>query len=232
MVSEQLVFELAAPEPPSFANFVVGPNAEAVTALTRLANGAAPETGLVVWGAPAAGKTHLLRAAVHASLARGCRAVYAEHPDALDPAELPTLSAQQLVAVDAIDAADQAAQGVLFTLYNALRAAGAHLVAAARVPPAGMPLRADLRTRLGWGLVYELVPLADDDKPAALVAYARQRGFSLAPEVVRHLLVHGRRDMATLLATLAALDRHSLATKRPITVAMLREWLQRDLDRP
>jgi hypothetical protein len=35
--------------------------------------------------------------------------------------------------------------------------------------------------------------------------------------------------MATLVAVLEALDRHSLAAKRAITVPMLRHWLQRDL---
>ncbi len=36
--------------------------------------------------------------------------------------------------------------------------------------------------------------------------------------------------MAALLSALAALDRHSLSTKRPITVPLLRDWLQRDID--
>ena len=36
--------------------------------------------------------------------------------------------------------------------------------------------------------------------------------------------------MPALVGALAALDRHSLATKRPITVPMLRAWLQRDID--
>jgi len=35
-----------------------------------------------------------------------------------------------------------------------------------------------------------------------------------------------------LMATLAALDRHSLAAKRPITVPLLRDWLQRGLPLP
>jgi len=47
--------------------------------------------------------------------------------------------------------------------------------------------------------------------------------------VIAYLLAHGRRDMTTLLATLAALDRHSLATKRAITVPLLRDWLQREI---
>ena len=66
---EQLIFELAAPEPPSFANFVTGPNREAVAALRRFASGDAAETGLLLWGPPGAGKTHLLRAAADAAAA-------------------------------------------------------------------------------------------------------------------------------------------------------------------
>ena len=36
--------------------------------------------------------------------------------------------------------------------------------------------------------------------------------------------------MGALIGVLVALDRHSLATKRPITVPMLRAWLQQDMD--
>ena len=36
--------------------------------------------------------------------------------------------------------------------------------------------------------------------------------------------------MSALVGALAALDRHSLATKRPITVPLLRAWLQHDID--
>jgi DnaA family protein len=62
-----------------------------------------------------------------------------------------------------------------------------------------------------------------------LAAYARGRGFELSAEVIDYLLRHGRRDMPSLLAALAALDRFSLAAKRPITVPLLREWLQESL---
>ena len=134
-----------------------------------------------------------------------------------------------LVAVDRIDEADAAAAGLIFTLYNALKERGGRLLAASRMPLAALPLREDLRTRLGWGLVYEALPLADDEKPAALAIYARQRGFDLSAEVIDYLLRHGRRDMGSLLGAVAALDRLSLAAKRPITVPLLREWLQATL---
>ena len=229
-MTEQLVFELATPDPPTFGNFLVGRNAEALAAVKALAAGEAAETGVVLWGASGAGKSHLLRAAIGEAEARGKAAALLTEPRDLLAQEPESLAAKALVAIDDLDRATPEAQARLFTVFNGLRERGGHLLVATRVPLASLPLRDDLRTRLGWGLVYELTPLADADKPMALAAFARQRGFRLTDDVIGYLLSHGRRDMPTLLATLAALDRHSLATKRPITVSMLRGWLNRDLD--
>jgi DnaA family protein len=134
--------------------------------------------------------------------------------------------------VDRVDHAGAAAQGRLFTLYNALAAAGGQLIVASAMPPARLSLRDDLRTRLGWGLVFEIVPLSDAEKPSALAAFARSRGFRLSDDVIAYLLAHGRRDMASLVQTLGALDRHSLALQRPITVPLIRDWLQREMRLP
>ena len=226
---EQLTFELAGAPPATFANFVAGRNAEAVDTLARLAQHDARETGLVVWGASGAGKTHLLKAAVALALEHGREAQFLDDPSRVDDAPR---GRDAFVAVDVIDRADEAAQRRLFTLYNVLAAQGGQLVAAASVPPASMSLRDDLRTRLGWGLVIEIVPLADADKPEALAAFAQARGFRLAPDAIAYLLAHGRRDMASLVRTLTALDQHSLALQRPITVPLIREWLQREMALP
>ena len=52
---EQLVFDLAPPEPPSFANFLPGRNAEVLAALARFAAGDATTTGILLWGVAGAG---------------------------------------------------------------------------------------------------------------------------------------------------------------------------------
>jgi len=228
-VTEQLVFELAAPEPPSFANFLPGPNVEALATVKDVASGEAAETGLFLWGAAGAGKTPLLRAATQAVEARGASAAYVAEPGALLAQDPRLLATRALVAIDGIDRALPDAQGQVFNLFNGLRERGGHLMVASRSPPAALRVRDDLRSRLGWGLVYEIAPLADSDKPEALAAYARRRGFRLTDEVIAYLLGHGRRDMPALLATLAAMDRHSLATRRPITIPMVRDWLQREI---
>ncbi len=223
-MTEQLVFELAVPEPPSFDNFLAGRNAEALAAVKAMVSADAPETGLLLWGASGTGKTHLLRAATGMVEALGGSATFIADPGALLAQDPESLAARKVVAIDGVDQATADAQARLFTLFNRLRDRGGHLIAASRVALNGLPIREDLRTRLGWGLVYELVALADADKRAALVAYAGQRGFRLPDDVIDYLLAHGRRDMPALLATLAELDRHSLASKRPITIPMLRDW--------
>jgi DnaA family protein len=233
-MTEQLVLDLARAEPPTFANFVAGANREAVAALAALATGTSCETGILLWGAPGAGKSHLLRATALAADIALRPVIYCATPEDLPsatPGELPSVdeTPPTLFVVDAIDRATEREQARLFTQVNRLAAMGDQWLAAAAVPPARLALREDLRTRLALGLVLEIVPLADDDKPAALVVYARERGFRLSDDVIVYLLAHGRRDMTSLVATLAALDRHSLATQRSITVPLLREWLQRDL---
>lgn len=221
---EQLIFELAPAEPPRLGNFLPGRNAELTALLPRFVAGAVDETGLLLWGAAGAGKTHLLRAAVAWAQEQRIGARWVAHPG-----ELRTTldAADALVAIDRVDTADAKAAGAIFTLYNALKQRRGRLIAASRTPLAALPLREDLRTRLGWGLVYELLPLADEDKPEAMAAFAGQRGFHLSAEVIDYLLRHGRRDLPSLLATLAALDRASLASKRPITVPLLKSWLSR-----
>jgi DnaA family protein len=221
-VVQQLTFDLAPPEAPALANFLGGDNAEALDALGRMARGLLRETSVVLWGEPGAGKSHLLQAAVGEAAAASRYARYYASPE-LAPAEPPELGA--LVAVDDVGRASADAQANLFRLYLALAGTGGQLLAAMARAPATCDLRADLRTRLGQGLVYEVRALRDEAKPAALARFAAARGFALPADVIDYLLAHYPRDMASLVRAVVALDRRSLASKRPITIPFVREAL-------
>jgi len=219
-VPQQLTFALAAPAPPTFANFLPGDNGELLDALRRASAARLAETGLVLWGPPGVGKSHLL-AATHAAAREAGRAAARLTGDddgaALDPSVL--------VTVDDVERTSPAQQAALFTLYNRLAAGGGHLVVAATAPPARMALRDDLRTRLGHGLIYEVSALHDAAKPAALARHAHDRGLPLPDDVIAFLLARYPRDMPSLLRAIDALDQRSLSAKRAITIAFVREAL-------
>jgi DnaA family protein len=133
--------------------------------------------------------------------------------------------------VDDVDRLDAPAQVALFNRLNAVREqADAACVVAGPLPPARLALREDLRTRLAWGLVYQLHPLSDEEKAAALREHAAATGLALPDDVLRYLLSRLPRDLRTLMAALDALDAYALARKRPLNLALLREWLQLRLD--
>jgi DnaA family protein len=197
MTSEQLLLELAPPAAPSLQNFVTGANGTAVAALAETIAGRAAATVVYLWGEPGSGRTHLLRAC----------------------------EAGGLMTADDVERLDDAAQIALFDAINEARASGACVVAAGARAPLALPLREDLRTRLGSGLVFEIVALSEADKATALRRHAAALGMRLPEEVLAYLLTHLRRDMGTQIAVLDALDRYSLARKRPLTVPLVREAL-------
>src|SRR5947207_631130 len=84
-------------------------------------------------------------------------------------------------------------------------------------PPAVLPGLEDLRTRMCWGLLYQVYELSDEEKIAALSLAAATRGLTVSPGVLPYLIAHFQRDMRSLSAMLDALDRYSLETQRHIT---------------
>ncbi len=216
---KQLALDIAQPPAPTLDNFVPGRNAELVVALYSIANGSG-ERFIYLWGAAGSGRSHLLRAVVDAARAGGRRtAMFDTGAARFDAAD------DVLCAADDVDTLDAGAQIALFNLHNRISAGSGVLLASGNAPPAQLALRADLMTRLAAGLVYQVHALNEEEKVAALRRHAQARGFQLSQEFVAYLLRHAQRDLPSLLALLDALDRYSLATRRAITLPLLRELL-------
>ncbi len=203
----------------TFDTFLTGANGAAVAHLQSVAVHAAP---VYLWGPPGSGKTHLLQATVGRWQAQGGRAL------CFDPGKsLPWRAADgvSLFVLDDCDALDSAQQQAAFTLFIEAAAQGSPVLAAGRVPPVDLPLRDDLRSRLGWGHVHALVPLTDEQARAALRREADRRGIFLSDDVMDYLLTRFARDLKHLMSQLDRLDEFSLVNKRVITVPLLRQML-------
>ena len=226
----QIPFEFFAPEAPSFRNFVVGENVEAVTLLTALANageGHKPHAAYAIWGGAGVGKSHLLTAFAGAAETSGLR-VTRLSVDAVCPDD-PFIDADVL-CVDDADRLSPEQQGWLFTAFNHVAQSGGCTVATGRSAPSLWPIRDDIRTRMGSGLALEIMPIAQDGLAQALTHYASSRGFSVNQEVLAYLLNHAHRDLTSLCQTLAGIDRMSLAQKRAVTIPLLRAFLTQSAD--
>ncbi len=215
---QQLLLQLALPPAPTLDNYVPGRNGAALQALQDIARGTGAERFVYLWGEPGSGRSHLLRGLAQAALGR--KALY------LSGAPDSAMAVDGVIAMDNVQDLSAGDQIALFDLYNGVRAAGGALAASGDAAPAQLALREDLRSRLAWGLAFQLHPLSDAEKAAALREHARGRALDLGDDVINYLLKHARRDMASLIGILDALDRYSLEQKRPITLPLVREALQ------
>lgn len=198
----QLLLGISPDWHPELDNFVPGRNLELLSSLRQsLLHGGS----VYLWGEPGCGKSHLLKALIKMALAQGLSAVYAQ-------SEVPV--AHQVVAVDQVENLDANAQIALFSLFNQQRESGGMIAVCGSTAPVHLNLRDDLRTRLGWGLVYQVHALNEVEKSLALQQHATERGLDLPPEVTQYLLRHGRRDLPSLLRILDEVDTECLRLKK------------------
>jgi DnaA family protein len=225
-MSQQLLLEIIPAANPTIEHTVVGQNAPAIAAVKTLSAGRA----LYLWGPEGSGKTHLLKAC---AAMQSCRYVDQNTPEA-EIGELATAAAEQafpqVIAVDDVGRLSEAQRACVFALYNRWRelattqSAFALIVSGERAPLM-MDLREDLRSRLGWDLVFRLETLSDEDKYQALVSHASLIGLPLSSDVLQWMFTHYTRDIRQLFALVDALDRYSLSKHRTITVPLIRTML-------
>ena len=241
---KQLILDLAWDPLPPFAGFMPGENAAVVAQLREQAWPGAP---IYLWGPAGCGKTQLL----HELQARAAvDGLVAQWFDAATPAPWTLADDAALVLLDGVDQWDAAQQHAAFTLFveAASRVGGAALVAAeaspgataagarlgvqfasaGRLPPVDLQVREDLRTRLGWGPVHAVRPLAEDDTRVALQTEARRHGIVLGDDVLDYLLTRFARDLKSLMHLLHRLDGFALAEKRAVTIPLLRRMLNEE----
>jgi len=219
----QLILDLAWDPLPPFAGFLAGDNAAVVAQLREQPWPGAP---VYLWGPAGSGKTQLL----HELQARAREAgLVAQWFDAASSPPWELADDAALVLLDGVDQFGPAQQHAAFTLFvEAATRPGVQFASAGRLPPVDLVVREDLRTRLGWGPVHAVRPLAESDTRDALHREARRRGIMLGDEVLDYILARFARDLKSLMHLLHRLDGFALAEKRAVTVPLLRRMLDEE----
>lgn len=188
--------------------FVSEANERAVTLLEDWRSW--PGGKLLLSGPAASGKSHLARIW---AVENGLPLVRAE---ALAGEDLEAL-AESGAAVEDLPGAGAAAERALFHLFNMTVHSGRPLLVTGRGSAAGwgIGLR-DLATRLSTVLEARLGPPDDALLHAVLLKLFSDRQLSVAPRVVRQILLRGPRDFSGLSALVERLDAAALAERARI----------------
>jgi DnaA family protein len=176
-----------------------------------------------LWGAQGSGKSHLLKAAQAALREQGARVGWLD-AGMLDPPEYDEDWAA--VIFDDVQLYSASQQQVAFKWFVNAQTHQRAVLAAGAVPPAELKLRDDLRTRLGWGHVYQLQLLSESERRAVLRQSADARGVFLGDEVMDFMLTRFSRDLGSLLELLDLIDEYALQTKRAITIPLIKSMME------
>jgi len=229
-VVTQLPLRLIPQEDYSFNNFFFSENEELCSVLTDFCK-QNTSNYLYLWGQADTGKSHLLMACTKQMQQAGHQVLYlplAELVESASPVVLDAVENMTLLCLDELDSIAGLPdwEEAVFHCFNRLQHTGCQLLIASQFSPSTNNLQlADLSSRLGLGLIYQLKSLSDSEKQQALTIQAQSRGLILADEVSSYLLRRYGRDMAGLISILQQLDKASMSEQRKLTIPFVRQVL-------
>jgi len=228
-MTDQLPLHISLRESTTFANFYPAQNQQLIAELHRCSVNQG-EHFIFFYGVSGTGKSHCLQAICHAASKQQLQSTYLPMNEikAMTVDVLEGLEQLDIVCIDDIDAiaGDRDWEIAIFNLYNRIRDNSGTLIVAAKttLDELGIDLK-DLRSRLAWGLVFNLETLDDRGLEKALQLRANSRGMDLPNDVAAYILKRSSRDMNTLFLLLEKLDRESLVEQRKLTIPFVKNYL-------
>lgn len=218
----QLVLDIGLPSEPTLENFAEGMNAAALLHLRCWLDGKVSDVPTYLWGNAGAGKTHLLQAV--ASKLHGQGAIVG-WMDASMYGERPYNDAWAGILLDDVHLYTTQQQHQAFNWLINAQTLRCPVLGAGAFAPVALPLRDDLRTRLGWGHVFALHPLDEPGQRNVLRQFAAERGLVLGEDVLDYMLTRFSRDLGSLMDLLKRMDQYALQTQRAITIPLIKSMM-------
>ena len=228
----QLSLPVHLPDDETFNSYYPAAGNDELIQRLRLNATGQDKSATYVWGLGKSGRTHLLHAACAEANNLERRSFYIPlgiHA-CMSIAALEGVEHLDLVCIDDVDAiaGHPIWEEAIFDLYNRMYETGnGTLIVTARTSPSEAKfILPDLASRMQWGLIYQLHPMADEDKLVALQRRSRMRGLQLPEDVGRFLLNRVVRDLRTLFEVLDKLDKASMVHQRKLTIPFVKEILR------
>lgn len=222
----QLALDISLNQEVTFDNFCWQGNELLQAALLDISGDS--ERFIYLWGSKGLGKSHILQARTAESHEPACYLPLAD-VCSYGVESIDGLEQLSLICLDDIDAiaGDKAFEEAIFHLYNKVRDSGDKtIVISGELAPTQLPIQLpDLRSRLAWGLVYQMQPLSDEASLRVLMLRAKEKGLKLDENVAQYLITHTSRDMANLIELIQQLDKASLLHQRRLTIPFVKEVL-------
>ncbi|MEH6582405.1 MAG: DnaA regulatory inactivator Hda [Halioglobus sp.] len=228
LAQRQLALNIQLRDDATLDNFLCAPSEEALMPALRAQLGPEGEPIIYLFGPDDTGKSHLLQACCHLA---GSAALYLPLAELVSyPPDdvLQGIESMSLVCLDDVHSVLGNADWelALFHLINRARQSGCRLllsgIAAPRVLAIDLP---DLRSRLSWGVVYQLAAGEDESRQAIMVFRAGRRGLDMPAEVASYIVNRAPRSLSSLLQLLDQLDAASLAEKRSLSIPFVKAQL-------
>ena len=224
----QLPLEVNLRDDATLDNFLALPRVEPLLSALRAQLEPGGEAIIYLYGPPGSGKTHLTQASCHLSDAGTLYLPLKELGQYPAAEVLQGVEQLDRVCIDDLHAVlgDAQWERALFNLYNSARELGCRLVVAADAAPRALAVGLDdLRSRLSWGIVYQLAQGDDSEKASILQFRAARRGLSLSTEVASYIVSRAPRPMEQLLDVLDVLDSASLSEQRALSIPFVKQTL-------
>ena len=225
---KQITLDIGLATGPTLKSFFAGPNQAALEHLQLwLGSKANASTRSPVptylWGNEGSGRTHLLKAVQESLREQGATVGWLDASVMEAP---PFEEHWAAVLMDDVHLYSAVQQHAAFNWFVNAQTHQRAVLAAGSVAPAHLQLRDDLRTRLGWGHVFQLQVLSEPERRAVLRQAADARGLFLGDEVMDFMLTRFSRDLGSLMELLDLIDGYALQTKRAITIQLIKSMME------
>ncbi|MEM6581163.1 MAG: DnaA regulatory inactivator Hda [Pseudomonadota bacterium] len=225
---QQLPLPVQLNDDATFDNFLRYDANDALVHALMLQAAGEGESMIFLSGSAGTGKSHLLQASCHHI---GSEAIYLPLGGLAHYHPVDILEGIETLKLICLDDVEQVLQRqdwelALFNLHNRAREHGSRLLIAGSCAPRMLAIELpDLRSRLAWSVVFQLIDPSDSIKEAILKFRAKRRGLDLGDDVSRYIVTHTSRDLNALLALLDKLDQVSLSQQRGVSISMVKAIL-------